>query len=102
MSTASVTSHHEERFIDLANGIRLWADATGRPDASALLLVMGANATGIAWPEPLVAQAMRYRPRSFRTSPTRSWPTRPRSSARSEVQREPEHLQAGVLGYFGS
>jgi pimeloyl-ACP methyl ester carboxylesterase len=54
--------HHEERFIDAQPGIRLWADATGDPDAAPLLLIMGANATGIAWPERLVARlAERHR-----------------------------------------
>jgi len=47
---------HEERFITVAEGVRLWADATGPADAPALLLVMGANATGIAWPDGLVAR----------------------------------------------
>lgn len=46
--------HHEERFVDITDGIRLWADAAGDPEASALLLIMGANATGIAWPDALV------------------------------------------------
>jgi pimeloyl-ACP methyl ester carboxylesterase len=54
--------HHEERFIEGEPGIRLWADATGDPDATPLLLVMGANATGIAWPEALVNRlAARHR-----------------------------------------
>ena len=52
----ATTPSHEERFIETEPGIRLWADATGDPDAPALLLVMGANATGIAWPEALVAR----------------------------------------------
>ena len=57
-----MTATHEVRFIDTADGIRLWADATGRADASALLLVMGANATGIAWPDALVSRlAERHR-----------------------------------------
>jgi pimeloyl-ACP methyl ester carboxylesterase len=55
--TNPATAHqHEERFIDAAPGIRLWADATGRPEAPALLLIMGANATGVAWPEALVGR----------------------------------------------
>ncbi len=53
--TASADSH-PERCIDVEPGVRLWADAAGDPDASALLLVMGANATGIAWPDALVAR----------------------------------------------
>src|SRR3712207_995888 len=38
---------HEERFIEAAPGVHLWADAAGARDAPALLLIMGANATGI-------------------------------------------------------
>lgn len=49
-------SRPEERFIEVAPGIRLWAEATGHHDAQALLLVMGANATGITWPQALVAR----------------------------------------------
>jgi pimeloyl-ACP methyl ester carboxylesterase len=55
-------SHREERLIEAQPGIRLWADATGDPDAAPLLLVMGANGTGIAWPEALVTRlAERHR-----------------------------------------
>jgi pimeloyl-ACP methyl ester carboxylesterase len=46
----------EERFIEVEPGIRLWAETAGDPDAPALLLVMGANATGIAWPDALIAR----------------------------------------------
>jgi pimeloyl-ACP methyl ester carboxylesterase len=56
MSAAATRHHHDERFIEAEPGIRLWADATGQPDAPALLLVIGANASGIVWPETLVAQ----------------------------------------------
>jgi len=53
---------YEQRFIDAAPGVRLWADATGDRDATALLLIMGANASGFAWPEALVARlAARHR-----------------------------------------
>ncbi|MFE6686516.1 alpha/beta fold hydrolase [Streptomyces sp. NPDC057743] len=44
----------EERFIDAAPGIRLWTEQRGPADAPPLLLVMGAQATGVGWPEPLV------------------------------------------------
>ena len=58
----SAASHREERWIEVEPGSRLWADATGDPDATPLLLVMGANATGIAWPEALVTRlAERHR-----------------------------------------
>ena len=47
---------YEQRFIDAASGVRLWADATGDRDATPLLLIMGANASGLAWPDALVAR----------------------------------------------
>ncbi|NMI01316.1 alpha/beta fold hydrolase [Pseudonocardia acidicola] len=60
-----------ERYVDVAPGVRLWAediaphaDATEDRTASAepLLLVMGANASGVAWPDPLIARlAERHR-----------------------------------------
>jgi pimeloyl-ACP methyl ester carboxylesterase len=43
-----------ERFVDVAPGVRLWAEETGLADGSPLLLVMGANASGLAWPDDLV------------------------------------------------
>jgi len=43
-----------ERFVDTGAGYRLWARAIGPDAASPLLLVMGANASGVAWPEELV------------------------------------------------
>lgn len=48
-----------ERFVDVAPGVRLWAEdfpATGSHPGEPLLLVMGANASGLAWPDSLVAQ----------------------------------------------
>ncbi len=50
------TSLDAARYVDAAPGIRLWADAAGDPEAPALLLVMGANASGLAWPDALVAR----------------------------------------------
>jgi pimeloyl-ACP methyl ester carboxylesterase len=47
---------HEERSIEVEPGVHLWADATGDHDAPAVLLIMGANATGVAWPDALVAR----------------------------------------------
>jgi pimeloyl-ACP methyl ester carboxylesterase len=44
-----------ERTIEVADGYRLWAEATGAEDATPLLLVMGANASGVMWPDDLVA-----------------------------------------------
>jgi pimeloyl-ACP methyl ester carboxylesterase len=60
---APAASHHEERLIEAQQpGIHLWADVTGDPDATPLLLVMGANATGVAWPDALVTRlAERHR-----------------------------------------
>ncbi|MDT7801716.1 MAG: hypothetical protein QOI78_5149 [Actinomycetota bacterium] len=46
----------EERYVDVEPGYRLWAEAHGDPSASPLLLVMGANASGLAWPDALVAR----------------------------------------------
>ncbi|REK88352.1 alpha/beta fold hydrolase [Streptomyces inhibens] len=43
-----------EQFIDAAPGIRLWTEQRGAADAPPLLLIMGAQATGVGWPEPLV------------------------------------------------
>ncbi|MEX2975205.1 alpha/beta fold hydrolase [Streptomyces sp. C184] len=43
-----------QQFIDAAPGIRLWTEQRGPVDAPPLLLVMGAQATGVGWPEPLV------------------------------------------------
>ena len=40
--------------MEVAPDVRLRAEEVGRPGASALLLIMGANASGLAWPEALV------------------------------------------------
>ncbi|MFD3906733.1 MULTISPECIES: alpha/beta fold hydrolase [unclassified Streptomyces] len=51
-----------ERFVDVAPGVRLWAEQLGSPDAPALLLVMGAQASGLGWPDELVELlAVRHR-----------------------------------------
>ncbi len=51
-----------ERFVDAAPGVRLWTEQRGPVDAPPLLLVMGAQAAGVGWPEPLVdALAARHR-----------------------------------------
>ncbi|MER5816400.1 alpha/beta hydrolase [Streptomyces californicus] len=51
-----------ERFVDVAPGVRLWAEELGSPDAPALLLVMGAQASGLGWPDELVELlALRHR-----------------------------------------
>ncbi|MFD7550831.1 alpha/beta fold hydrolase [Streptomyces sp. NPDC059816] len=43
-----------ERFVDVAPGVRLWTQQRGPADAPALLLVMGAGASGLGWPDALV------------------------------------------------
>ncbi|MGW2047891.1 alpha/beta fold hydrolase [Streptomyces sp. NPDC001858] len=43
-----------ERFVDAAPGIRLWAEERGPAEASPLLLVMGAQASGLGWPDEFV------------------------------------------------
>ncbi|MEU5577399.1 alpha/beta hydrolase [Streptomyces huasconensis] len=43
-----------EQYVEVAPGVRLWTERRGPADAPALLLVMGAQASGIGWPEPLV------------------------------------------------
>ncbi|MBK6041105.1 alpha/beta fold hydrolase [Streptomyces sp. MBT55] len=51
-----------ERFVDAAPGVRLWAEERGAPDAPVLLLVMGAQASGLGWPDELVELlAVRHR-----------------------------------------
>ncbi|MGW7020437.1 alpha/beta fold hydrolase [Streptomyces decoyicus] len=43
-----------QQFIDAAPGVRLWTEQRGAAGAAPLLLIMGAQATGVGWPEPLV------------------------------------------------
>ncbi|MCX4826023.1 alpha/beta fold hydrolase [Streptomyces sp. NBC_01142] len=43
-----------ERFIDAAPGVRLWTEDRGATDASPVLLIMGAQAPGLGWPDELV------------------------------------------------
>ncbi|MBO0651411.1 alpha/beta fold hydrolase [Streptomyces triculaminicus] len=51
-----------EHFIDAAPGIRLWAEERGAADAPPLLLIMGAQASGMGWPDELVdALAVHHR-----------------------------------------
>ncbi|MGP3638139.1 alpha/beta fold hydrolase [Streptomyces sp. 24-1644] len=44
-----------ERFIDAAPGVHLWTEGRGATDASPLLLIMGAQAPGLGWPDELVS-----------------------------------------------
>ncbi|GHC58119.1 alpha/beta fold hydrolase [Streptomyces cinnamoneus] len=51
--------HH---FIDVAPGVRLWAEERGAAAAPPLLLIMGAQASGMGWPDELVdALAVHHR-----------------------------------------
>jgi len=56
MTHPSAVRAAEERWVAAAPGVRLWAEATGDPGAPPFLLVMGANASGLAWPDALVAR----------------------------------------------
>lgn len=44
---------HQE-YVEVAPGIRLWTERRGAPEAPALLLIMGAQASGLGWPDALV------------------------------------------------
>ncbi len=51
-----------QRTLDIAPGVRLWSEERGAADAPPLLLIMGAQASGLGWPEELVdALAARHR-----------------------------------------
>lgn len=41
--------------MDVAPGVRLWVEDSGRSAGSPLLLLMGANASGLVWPDELLA-----------------------------------------------
>jgi pimeloyl-ACP methyl ester carboxylesterase len=43
-----------QHHVDVAPGIRLWAEERGPADAPPLLLIMGAQASGLGWPDGLV------------------------------------------------
>ncbi len=43
-----------EQFVDVGNGDRVWTWDVGSQEATPLLLVMGANASGVVWPADLV------------------------------------------------
>jgi pimeloyl-ACP methyl ester carboxylesterase len=48
-----------EHRIPVAPGVELWAEERGDPATAPLLLVMGANASGLTWPEVLVDRLAR-------------------------------------------
>lgn len=55
-------AQHVEHRVRLDDGTVLWAEERGHPTSPPLLLVMGANASGAAWPDALVERlAARYR-----------------------------------------
>ncbi|MGA5096344.1 alpha/beta fold hydrolase [Streptomyces lavendulocolor] len=41
------------QYVETAPGVRLWTERRGDPDRPALLLIMGAQASGLGWPEEL-------------------------------------------------
>ncbi|MFF3326716.1 alpha/beta fold hydrolase [Streptomyces sp. NPDC002889] len=41
------------QYVEAAPGVRLWTERRGDPDAPVLLLIMGAQASGLGWPEEL-------------------------------------------------
>ncbi|ATB29593.1 alpha/beta fold hydrolase [Melittangium boletus] len=43
-----------ERFVEVTEGVSLWVESRGPEGAPAILLIMGANASGLAWPDALV------------------------------------------------
>ncbi|WP_030620168.1 alpha/beta fold hydrolase [Streptomyces sclerotialus] len=43
-----------ERYVEVAPGVRLWTEQRGAADAPPLLLIMGAQASGLGWPDELV------------------------------------------------
>jgi len=49
-----------ERFVEVAEGVSLWVESRGPEDATAVLLIMGANASGLAWPDELVERLARH------------------------------------------
>lgn len=45
-----------ERIVDAAPGVRLWSERAGPSSGEPVLLIMGANASGLTWPDDLVAR----------------------------------------------
>ncbi|BCI52240.1 hydrolase [Mycolicibacterium litorale] len=43
-----------EHLVDVGDGVTLWAQDRGNPDGTPLLLIMGANSSGLTWPDELV------------------------------------------------
>ncbi|MEK6438470.1 alpha/beta fold hydrolase [Pseudonocardia sp. T1-2H] len=53
-----------EQFVEVAAGIEIWAEMIDGPEqpAAPILLVMGANAAGVAWPDALVSRLTEHAP----------------------------------------
>jgi pimeloyl-ACP methyl ester carboxylesterase len=46
--------------LEVAPGVRLWVEESGDPGASPLLLIMGANASSVVWPDPFVTMLAKH------------------------------------------
>ncbi|SFK50280.1 alpha/beta fold hydrolase [Streptomyces pini] len=49
-----------EAFVETGDGYRLWVETAGDDDLPPLLLIMGAGACGLGWPDALVARLARH------------------------------------------
>ena len=47
-------------FVDVGDGYRLWVQTAGAEDLPPMLLIMGANASGLGWPDELVARLAQH------------------------------------------
>lgn len=45
-----------ERFVEVVPRVRLWVAESGVAEGAPLLLIMGANASGVTWPDEFVAR----------------------------------------------
>ncbi|MFD4481148.1 alpha/beta fold hydrolase [Streptomyces sp. NPDC058471] len=43
----------QQQYVEVAPGTKLWTERRGDPEAPALLLIMGAQASGLGWPDTL-------------------------------------------------
>ncbi|MEX2984099.1 alpha/beta fold hydrolase [Streptomyces sp. C36] len=80
-----------EHFIDAAPGIRLWAEERGASDAPPLLLIMGAQASGMGWPDELVdALAVHHRVIRYdhRDTGRSTWPFERQPYAVADLARD--------------
>ncbi|MGY1454074.1 alpha/beta fold hydrolase [Streptomyces sp. SS8] len=49
-----------ETFVEAGDGYRLWVETAGEDDLPPLLLIMGAGASGLGWPDALVSRLARH------------------------------------------